>query len=135
MRETPATFTRSARPAGQFEGDSAILDPPRARELPAAQEVAQEERLSHWLWILPLVLVIAVVYWGVSRAVEESRVDTYVQLLRDQPGVVVTGSERRDGLWHVSGLRDPLATDPPTCWPRRTLAPIASPATGSPIRR
>jgi OOP family OmpA-OmpF porin len=48
----------------------------------------------------------------VLRAREASRVDEYVQRLRGQPGVVVTGVERRDGRWHVSGLRDPLAADP-----------------------
>jgi OOP family OmpA-OmpF porin len=48
----------------------------------------------------------------VRRTIEARRVDAYVQALRSEPGVVVTGAERRDGKWHVSGLRDPLAADP-----------------------
>ena len=31
-----------------------------------------------------------------------------------QPGIVVMGAERHDGKWLVSGLRDPLATQPET---------------------
>ena len=50
--------------------------------------------------------------WLILREVERVRVDSYVQRLRDEPGVVVTGAERRSGKWHVSGLRDPLAADP-----------------------
>lgn len=112
-------------PLEQFEGDSSVLGDLSTR-LGAClqqQEQPKEERLSRWLWILPLVLVIAVVSWAVWRAVEESRVDTYVQLLRDQPGVVVTGAERRDGMWHVSGLRDPLAADPADLVAKANLAP------------
>jgi OOP family OmpA-OmpF porin len=48
----------------------------------------------------------------IQRTIERGRVDAYVQRLREEPGVVVTAAERRDGRWQVSGLRDPLAVDP-----------------------
>jgi len=36
----------------------------------------------------------------------------YVQSLKDQPGIVVIDTENRQGKFHVTGLRDPLAPDP-----------------------
>src|SRR6202035_2892898 len=76
------------------------------------REQPQEERFSRWLWVLPVVFLLGGASWMVLRAAEGYRVDAYVERLRDQPGVVVIGMERREGQWHVSGLRDPLATDP-----------------------
>jgi OOP family OmpA-OmpF porin len=125
-------------PLEQFEGDSSILGDLSTRlgTCLQQQEQPKEKKLSRWLWFLPLAVLVGLVTWWVLRAVEESRVDTYVQLLKDQPGIVVTGVERRDGMWHVSGvcaIRWPPIR--PTCWAMRTWVPIASPVTGSPIRR
>src|SRR5262249_29001249 len=36
----------------------------------------------------------------------------YIDRLRAEPGLVMTGSGRRDGKFFVDGLRDPLAADP-----------------------
>jgi OOP family OmpA-OmpF porin len=98
----------------EFDGDTAPLGNLATRLEPCVQEQAQpqEKRISPWLWAVPLVLLIAAATWITLRAVEANRVDAYVQELRALPGVVVTGTERRDGKWHVSGLRDPLAADP-----------------------
>ena len=68
--------------------------------------------MSPWMWALPLMLVVIAGSWLVSRKVEEYRVGAYAQRLRDVPGVVVTGVERSNGGWQISGLRDPLAADP-----------------------
>ncbi len=115
LRETLTRIHEDLRiPLEEFEGDTAPLGD-LATPLESClqqREQPQETRLSPWLWALPLALLVVAGAWMVQRAVEERRVDAYVQRLRDEPGVVVTGAERRDGKWHVSGLRDPLATDP-----------------------
>ena len=46
------------------------------------------------------------------RQAEERQWQAYVARLRDEPGIVVTQSEARDGKFVLSGLRDPLAIDP-----------------------
>ena len=46
------------------------------------------------------------------RQAEERQWQAYVARLRDEPGIVVTQSEARDGKFILSGLRDPLAIDP-----------------------
>jgi outer membrane protein OmpA-like peptidoglycan-associated protein len=48
------------------------------------------------------------------RQAEERQWQAYVARLRDEPGIVVTQSEARDGKFILSGLRDPLAIEPLT---------------------
>jgi OOP family OmpA-OmpF porin len=87
------------------------------------QERPIETKLSPWLWAIPLVLLVVGGIWMAWREVEQYRVNSYVQRLRDEPGVVVTGAERRSGKWHVSGLRDPLAADPAQVLAKTSLNP------------
>ncbi len=98
----------------EFEGDSATLGDlvtPLQRDL-QQQERPREKKLSPWLWILPLVLLLLVGGWVIQRTIIRLRVDSYVQLLREEPGIVVANAELRNGKWEISGLRDPLAVDP-----------------------
>lgn len=115
LRTTLAGIHEELRgPLEDYNGDSTNLGDlaTRVEGCLQQQEQPQEKRISPWLWALPLALLLAFAFWMIGRAVEEYRVNAYVQALRGQPGVVVTGAEHRDGKWHVSGLRDPLATDP-----------------------
>ena len=101
-------------PLEEFQGDSASLGDlvtPLGSCL-RQQERPRETQLSRWLWVMPLVLLFVTGGWMISRAIDRSRVDTYVQRLREEPGIVVASAEFRDGKWQVSGLRDPLAADP-----------------------
>jgi outer membrane protein OmpA-like peptidoglycan-associated protein len=98
----------------EFEGDSATLGDlvtPLQRDL-QQQERPREKKLSPWLWILPLVLLLLVGGWVIQRTIVRLRVDAYVQRLREEPGIVVANAELRNGRWEISGLRDPLAADP-----------------------
>jgi OOP family OmpA-OmpF porin len=115
MRETLTRIHEDLRiPLEEFAGDAAqIGDLSTSLETCLQQrEQPRETRLSPWLWALPLALLVFAGAWAAVRTIEGRRVDNYLQRLRDEPGVVVTGAERRGGTWHVSGLRDPLATDP-----------------------
>jgi outer membrane protein OmpA-like peptidoglycan-associated protein len=98
----------------EFQGDSATLGDlvtPLQRDL-QQQERPRETRLSPWLWILPLVLLLLAGGWVIQRTIVRLRVDAYVQRLREEPGIVVANAELRNGKWQISGLRDPLAADP-----------------------
>jgi OOP family OmpA-OmpF porin len=102
-------------PLEAFDGDSGELASLGVRLEPCLQERQQQpegDRLSPWLWALPLALFLIAGTWMVWRMVERSRVDAYVDRLRSEPGMVVTAVERHGGHWEISGLRDPLATDP-----------------------
>jgi outer membrane protein OmpA-like peptidoglycan-associated protein len=98
----------------EFQGDSATLGDlvtPLQRDL-QQQERPRETRLSPWLWILPLVLLLLAGGWVIQRTIVRLRVDAYVERLREEPGIVVADAELRNGRWQISGLRDPLAADP-----------------------
>lgn len=97
-----------------FSGDTAPLEDTADRLRPCllSQEAETHRKISPLLWLIPLLLLAAAGYWLAQRVIESRRVDAYVAALQDQPGIVVTGAERRDGKWLVSGLRDPLATPP-----------------------
>jgi outer membrane protein OmpA-like peptidoglycan-associated protein len=115
LRDTLAQIHEELRTAlHDFNGDTAPMGDLAARLQACLQEQEQprEKNISPWLWALPLAVVLFLGIWAVQRSVEAHRVENYVQSLQQLPGVVVTRAERRDGKWHVAGLRDPLAADP-----------------------
>jgi outer membrane protein OmpA-like peptidoglycan-associated protein len=115
LRETLTNIHDQFRsPLEEFQGDSETLGDlvtPLQRDL-QQQERPREKRLSSWLWILPLVLLLLGGGWVIQRTIVRLRVDAYVQRLREEPGIVVANAELRNGRWQISGLRDPLAADP-----------------------
>jgi outer membrane protein OmpA-like peptidoglycan-associated protein len=115
LRETLTNIHDQFRsPLEEFEGDSANLGDlvtPLQHDL-QQQERPRETRLSPWLWILPLVLLLLAGGWVIRRTIVRLRVDAYVERLRAEPGIVVANAELRNGKWQISGLRDPLAADP-----------------------
>jgi outer membrane protein OmpA-like peptidoglycan-associated protein len=124
LRETLTGIHDQFRSAlEEFQGDSATLGDlvtPLQRDL-TQQEGPRETRLSPWIWITPLVLLLLVGGWVIRRTVVRLRVDAYVQRLREEPGIVVASAELRNGKWQISGLRDPLAVDPASLLPQSGL--------------
>jgi OOP family OmpA-OmpF porin len=57
-------------------------------------------------------LLVLLVGWLTFVGWRNHRWRTYVEALGRQPGVVVTSFGRRDGRFVISGLRDPLSSDP-----------------------
>ncbi|OUM02250.1 OmpA family protein [Variovorax sp. JS1663] len=98
----------------EFEGDTDPFEEAGERLRPCllSQEAETRKRYSPLLWFIPLVLLAVLGWWIGQRVMERQRVNSYVAALQEQPGIVVTGAERRDGKWLVSGLRDPLAVPP-----------------------
>jgi outer membrane protein OmpA-like peptidoglycan-associated protein len=72
----------------------------------------EKKKTSFWLWII-LAAVILAIGAGIYILYEKHRLWTdYVDRLMNEPGIVVSAIEKRDGKHHVFGLRDPLSTDP-----------------------
>jgi OOP family OmpA-OmpF porin len=88
-----------------------------------AQARAPEKRLSPLLWALPLIVMMLGGYWLYERHEAWQRFDSYVARLEAEPGIVVTSAVKRDGVWQVTGMRDPLAPDPKTLLAVANLAP------------
>jgi hypothetical protein len=99
-----------------FNGDSEGLGDvdARLRELVALGEHAPPRvglaRLVIWGSVL-LLLILAgtwAAWWWNNQQLWQG----YLDRLRAQPGIVITEAGKRDGMFVVSGLRDPLAADP-----------------------
>ncbi|WP_077002781.1 OmpA family protein [Variovorax sp. KK3] len=114
-----AVHDRSGVALQEFEGDTDPFEETTEQLRPCllSQAPERQRRYSPLLWLIPLVLLALLGWWVAQRVVERQRVNNYVAALQEQPGIVVTGAERRDDRWLVSGLRDPLAVPPESLLP------------------
>jgi OOP family OmpA-OmpF porin len=108
-----------------FQGDSSPFE--RARHPLESCLVTQFRdrgpRSFRW-WIAGAAAVAALlVTWGGLTFRERQRWNSYVDRLRDEPGIVVTSTGRRAGRFFVAGLRDARAVDPATLVAAFNLAP------------
>ena len=66
-------------------------------------------------WAAPVALAVVALLigaWFVRSARDQRRIESALELLRNEPGIVVVESERDGARLSVSGMRDPLARDP-----------------------
>lgn len=115
LRDTLADIHRELHGAlADYNGDSTPLGDLATRLEPCLKKQVQApvRKLTPIMWAFPLVLLAAAAYWLLGQYFENGRVAAYVDSLRQEPGIVVTGVERSGGAWHISGLRDPLAVRP-----------------------
>jgi OOP family OmpA-OmpF porin len=98
-----------------FDGDASVLDNARpALEACLQTEFRASERHppTRGAWALAGIVAIALLVWlGLSYRAN-NRWAHYLEALRAEPGIVVVSEGRRGGRFVVSGLRDPLASDP-----------------------
>jgi outer membrane protein OmpA-like peptidoglycan-associated protein len=83
---------------------SACLDS-RYKEKPIA-------RPKPYVLVFVSVLALLAVGWLSVRWWQDHQWGRFVDSLRAQPGIVVTSFERQGGRFAISGLRDPLSSDP-----------------------
>jgi OOP family OmpA-OmpF porin len=125
LRETLAAVHDEWRePLAEYAGADAPFAGVADRLRTALKEKSREAetRVSPVLWALPLLLLAVGGYWLYARHEAQLRFDRYVSRLEAEPGIVVTRAGRRDGVWHVNGLRDPLAVEPSTLLAPSSLA-------------
>lgn len=80
-----------------------------------------------WTAIASVVaLVLALLGWTlVSSAQARARWNDYLARLSDEPGIVVTSTQREGGRYSVQGLRDPSSRDPGALLSASGIAPDA----------
>ena len=99
-----------------FRGDAAPFE--RTRPILENCLVTQyrraQQQVSFKRWLLAgAVLLLALGVWMTLRVLERQRWERYVDRLNAEPGLMVVGNVRRDGKFHVTGLRDPLVKNDP----------------------
>ena len=104
-------------PLTAFNGDAAPFTTTRplledcVETVLATDARATSAGLRRFAWIIPVLLLLAVgVAWRTARRNQQwsaalARLDT-------EPGIAVIRSERSDGKWRITGMRDPLAVNP-----------------------
>ncbi|MDQ3753136.1 MAG: OmpA family protein, partial [Acidobacteriota bacterium] len=111
-----AEVFESARPILEDCLDSQFNDDP-----------ATQKRKPTLLIVIACVIIAAllalVFFYTFFYLRNARRWDAYVERLKNQPGIVVTETDERDGKYFVRGLRDPLAVDPQTFLPAAQLDP------------
>lgn len=108
-----------------FQGDSAPFERVRhTLESCLVTQFRDRESKSFTWWIAGATAVaVLLIAWGALSFRERQRWNSYVDRLRDEPGIVVTSTGRRAGRFFVAGLRDAGAIDPATLVAASGLSP------------
>lgn len=77
-----------------------------------AQYKAKKEEHYPYVWASLSAVAIALGVWSFLAMRESQRWTTYVEKLQAEHGIVITSIQQQPGKYMISGLRDPLATDP-----------------------
>ena len=98
----------------QFDGDNSQLVGIETR-LQTCVDMKQEDSQQGFPWLVVaavLLVSIPAAVWLFLSWQSGQRWHAYVSRLEAQPGIIVAQQTARGGQFYVSGLRDPLATDP-----------------------
>ena len=106
-----------AAPLSTFKGDTSAFaaTQPLLQGLLLGQGATVAKHKSRGFFIAAAVAVLALVAAGTFLLVRhQSRWDKLLLRLRSEPGIVLTNADKSWGRYRLSGLRDPLSTDPET---------------------
>ena len=96
-----------------FNGDANIFDGARPHlQNCLLGQTARPQKQSRWWLVAVATVLIAIFAVGFFVHRRNSRWNRYLARLQSEPGIVVTGSDKDWRHYSVSGLRDPLASDP-----------------------
>jgi len=106
--------SRLDRELHEFGGDTA----PFERSHPYLEACLDLQSGEHEMRILPLTWLILLgplawlAVWGFDAGRRTYLWNSYVDTLKEQPGIVVTDVGRAEGKFYLTGLRDAMASDP-----------------------
>lgn len=120
-----------------------LLKPPESVTLKMRGDVLQATGSAPRRWIKEATRLtrslVGVSHFETNRLVDKdsqalSTWDSYIRLLESKPGIVVVNQRSESGMYHISGLRDPLAADPTALLKEVGIPPTKVKATWSPYR-
>jgi outer membrane protein OmpA-like peptidoglycan-associated protein len=110
---------QKARELHEFTGDTSPFDSLRPRleaclvgQGKPEQRKATSRMAGALLYGVPALGIVALAGWWIYAAAMERRWSNFAHRLSSEPGIVLTGFEKRGGTHYIAGLRDPLAADP-----------------------
>jgi outer membrane protein OmpA-like peptidoglycan-associated protein len=105
-----------SNPLESFQGDATGFVTTRPLLEDCIETVLSTDRaakpagLRRFAWVVPAVLLLAVAVWWGTRG--RRQWNAALARLEAEPGITVIRSEREDGKWQLTGMRDPLAVNP-----------------------
>lgn len=111
-----------------FSGDAEVFESARpiledCLDSQFNDDAATQKRKPTLLLVIASVIIAALLALAFFYLRNARRWESYVERLKNQPGIVVTETGTRDGKYFVRGLLDPLAVDPQTLLPPAQLDP------------
>ncbi len=108
-----------------FDGDASPFEDLKGHLEGCLQSQFKESKrkISPLLWLLLGIVVLVITLWVSYSLRDERRWSNYVDRLRIEPGIVITDTDKRSGMYYVFGLRDPLAADPKEMLKEENLDP------------
>jgi outer membrane protein OmpA-like peptidoglycan-associated protein len=97
-----------------FNGDAAHFETVRhyLESCLRAQYKPGKRKISPISVVALAALILSIGFWSFYAVQSNRRWAAYFEKLSADPGIVIIEAGKRDGKYFVSGLRDPLATDP-----------------------
>ncbi|WP_299490217.1 OmpA family protein [Acaryochloris sp. IP29b_bin.137] len=99
-----------------FQGDSSAFEPsqPYLEDCLLSQYQTKQKRSLPLKWIGGVVgmIILGLGAWGIWSTHERHQVQNFVDQLNQAPGIVVLQTQKQDGQYVISGLKDPLAAEP-----------------------
>ncbi len=115
---------RYSKELEKFDGNAAPFEafrPELAACLTASYRNEKEAKSRPYVYVCAIVLAALLAGWFGYTAVQNRQWASFVEDLRQQPGIVVTSFAKAGGRYHIQGLRDPLAADPEALLQQRGL--------------
>jgi len=97
-----------------FEGDNSTFEEikPYLEVCLEARYKSESGRRAPYFWTLFTMLGIAISVWIFFVWRDHQQWAQYLAKLREQPGIVITSTEKNSSTYIINGLRDALAPDP-----------------------
>ncbi len=97
-----------------FEGEASPLEPfkPDLDACLVAQYTKDARKPRPYFIVFTLILLGILAAWQVWAELQARKWEAFVDILRHEPGIVITGMSKYNGRFHIRGLRDPLAINP-----------------------
>ncbi len=100
----------------EFQGDSSAFEPsqPYLEECLQSQYQTKKKKSSPLKWIggAAGILILGLGAWSLWSNHERNQVQSFVDQLNQESGIVVMQTAHKDGQYVISGLKDPLASEP-----------------------
>lgn len=126
IKETlDAVHLRFGEALEDFNGDPAAFEEtrPDLEGCLQSRTKPKEQRSFPVFWIVMGLLVAAAAVSGFLSVRGHRRWAQYLGRVTDEPGILVTSTEKLSGIRHLHGLRDPLAADPAALLKEESLDP------------